>query len=451
MRSIRGYVKNLIDGLGPPVGSVEVHPRMGGTTSTTDLNLTTDKVGKLVYAHLPASGSETVADPQGRFGWDMELAPAAIYTSVNPSEPQPEKRWRLPDESAQIGKAYHSDLERLGWAGGRDHLIWNAVFGGNNPTTGWSADPTQSGTMGNGSIDLSTAAANPGRVTIRKFIAMLGGVPFTVEMGDLLVPVTGDDPIPANANASERWDVLCAAIDWNPLSPTYGKQRFEFVPGAPGGGVPPLPTLGADNWRRLPLHALRMAGNASIYSAVMDMRVWANPPAGVSPGIIAQSNQIYSTQTLSAGNNQGLLNQALVQTEFVLPLSTAWTGVAYLEFQYVLGATGTLLYAVVSTEGRVNPADPAIVGTNYAEAALNEAGNRYPRVSGGFPNNLLDAGHVSLTFPLHRIPAFTAAGAGPSATSRTWTKLRFTVQFFSSVAGARIADQRLYQHLWPVV
>lgn len=450
MRGIRGWIRNLADGLGPPASSVGVSAKP--TVDSTELDLTTHKLGSISRIHVNGgSGSSVLADGGGHFGWDVELSPGPMNIAVTPTDPQTEYRKRFPDESAQIGKAYMTDLERLGWAGGRDHVIWNAVFGGNNPTAAqWSTNPATSWSMGNGSIAQWGSGGSAGRLTIRQFIAMLGGVPFTVELGDLVIPVTGDAAMTANASGTDRWDVICAAVDWNPASDTYGKQKFEFTPGIPGGGIPAIVVNGADNWRRLPLHAVKMAAGASVYSDATDLRTWLNPPPGVTPGSITQWPFVAGNQQIPAGFTAGSINTTLASNEIILPLGVAWDGMATLDFKHVIGNPlgSTSIYALVETAGRVDPGGPVVTGTNYATTPIG-IGAPYLRVYGGLENGSLFGGGTTLTFPLSRIPAY-APGGGPSLVSRTWTRLRFVVTFAAGTGGANIIDQRLAIHLWPV-
>jgi hypothetical protein len=452
MRSVRGWIRNLADGLGPSAGSVNVALKVGGEAGP-GIDLTTDKLGALTVVHQgDGSGSAGLAGPTGRFGWDMELAPGKVWTSVIPHDPQEEHRWRFPDESAQYGKAFLSDLERLGWAGGRDQVIWNGVFGGDNPTAAqWTTDPTLSAFMGNGSIVQSSIGTTPGRVTIRKFIAMLGGVPFTVEQGDLQIPVAGDTAMETNPGPGDRWDLICAAIDWNPSpsNTTYGKQRFEFTKGTPGGGIPPVIPNNTDNWRRLPLHAVKMVAGAGVYSAATDVRRWANPPPGVNPGSIVRWYQTQTIQTFAAGGFiQTALNTTMASQELILPLGIAYDGYAQwnglITGSFPLSATAQIRLAL-TTEGRVNAADAAIPGTQFIlmGSPLVWPAIWKERSAGGEQNPF------SVTFPLSRIPGYAADGL--SSSNRTWARLRL-VGYFTQTNGPGefdINEQNIAIHLWP--
>lgn len=456
MRGIRGWIRNLSDGLGPPATTVAVNSKP--TVDGVELDLTTHRLGAISRAHVNGgSGSNTLADVQGHFGWDMELAPGAMNISVTPHDPQTEFRKRFPDESAQVGKAFLTDLERLGWAGGRDHLIWNAIFGGNNPTpASWSTNPTLSWSMGNGSIASFGTGGDAGKLTIRKFIAMLGGVPFTVELGDLVIPVTGDTAMPANASGTDRWDVICAAMDWNPASATYGKQKFEFTQGTPGGGIPAIVINGADDWRRLPLHAVKMAAGTGVYAAATDLRTWLTPPIGVLPPSISRWYQSTSVQTLDGtGNFSSTLNTDMGSSEIILPIGCAWDG--YIEVSGIVAGVagvsnlGAQLRVVPNSAGRVSAGDAPISGTNAITGpaifpAIWSSSNVLQAPNSG----VLWPTQFSQIFPLARIPAYNVDG--PSALSRAWSRLRFALTY--NVSGGsglwEVREQQAAVHLWPV-
>ena len=192
MRGLRGWIRNLSDGLGPPAGTVDVHATYQGDNA--ELDNTTHQTGVLQRVHvLGGSGSNTKADPFGHFGWNMELSPGQIKQAITPTDPQTEYRFRYPDESAQIGKAYHTDLERLAWTAGRDGIVWNAINAGNDPASaaGWSNDPTSTLSWGVGNGSIASFGPTAGKITIRPFIAFVGGAVFSVEMADLEAAATG--------------------------------------------------------------------------------------------------------------------------------------------------------------------------------------------------------------------------------------------------------------------
>src|SRR5690606_14631796 len=118
-RSIRGWIRNLADGLGPPPGSVAVAATVPDDEGNQDpLNATDHALGTYTPVHAILSGDPAHADALGHWGWDMEFSPGPITQTIVPDDPQTEYRKRFPDESAPVGKAYHSDLERLAWTGG---------------------------------------------------------------------------------------------------------------------------------------------------------------------------------------------------------------------------------------------------------------------------------------------------------------------------------------------
>lgn len=164
MRKLRGWIKNLGDGESPAPGTVEVAAKVDGVK----LNLETHDLGYLDFVHLTGGASSAdVADARGHFGWDMELSPGPITQEITPSDPQTEYRWRFPDESAQVGKAFHSDLERLGWTAGRDCLVWGAIEGANQPTTATWGAATRWSPRGRATGRSAASAVDPMRVGSR--------------------------------------------------------------------------------------------------------------------------------------------------------------------------------------------------------------------------------------------------------------------------------------------
>lgn len=448
MRSIIGYIRNLADGLGPPPGSVGVSAKP--TIDNAELDLTTHKLGAIERVHVNGgSGSSVLADGQGHFGWRVELSPGPMNIAVTPTDPQTEYRRRFPDESAQIGKAYLTDIERLGWAAGRDCFIWDGVPGGSTPASAanWSTDPSSSNAwgQGNGSIASFGSGGGAGKLTIRKFLAFLGGVVFSVEMGDLVIPVAGETMLAANASGQDRWDLICLWMDIDPASATYGKQRFEFTQGTPGAGIPAFPGNTA-TVRRLPFMAVKMATGGAVYSAGYDLRMWNRPPAGVMPeGIVSWPISI-PVQNIGAGTSQSALNTTLASNETILSLASAWDGMVQLRFHVNPVAGSGLFYTLVETEGRETAGGSVITGTNYVATTLNEVGGPDIRTLGDLSSTSF-AGPVGIIFPLRRIPAFTSSNV--SSLSRSWSRLRFKVRYSTS-SGARLVDQSLSIHLWPV-
>ena len=160
MRKIAGWIRNLADGNGPPAGTVDVHAKP--TVDNVEVSNTTHITGVLTRVHVAeGSGSTTLASPLGHFGWEMELSPGPINVQIVPHDPQTEYRWRFPDESAQYGKAFQSDLKRLPWAAGKDCVIWDAVWDGHNPASAasFSNDPSSNLSYGQGNFSIASFGA----------------------------------------------------------------------------------------------------------------------------------------------------------------------------------------------------------------------------------------------------------------------------------------------------
>lgn len=440
MRKIRGWIRNLADGLGPPPGSVQVHARPA--VDNAELDLEDHELGALSLAHLVGgSSSITDADASGHFGWDMELSPGPITTQIIPTDPQTEYRYRFPDESAQIGKAFHSDLERLGWAAGRDCLVWGAIEGAVQPTSStWGTDPGANAGLGDWSIASYGTGADAGRVTLRPGIAFLGGVVFSIEAGPLQVPVVGESAAAANGSGSDRWDLLYLAMDVDPLSTTYGKQSINIQQGTPGGGIPSLAAVAGS--RRLVVHALKMVAGATVYSAAVDLRPWnpASPPA-LSSGPTAKTYEASSVQGISTVVTPSLLNTAMASNEILLSPGSRYCGTIHWMGMVTTGPSATRFYISAHTEGW-DAAGVLVAGTDFVQKpAVNIMAN--------FPMNGSDAWRVQHSWPISVIPAFTPTP--PSASVRNWTRLRPVIRMAVLVGDGAVAhDQYAWVSLWPV-
>lgn len=442
MRGLLGYIKNLSDGLGPPAGSVDVHATYEGDDA--ELDVTTHQLGALQRVHvLGGSGSTTKADPFGRFGWLFELAPGQVKQAITPTDPQTEYRLRYPDESAQVGKAYHTDLERLAWTAGRDGIVWNAIPNGNDPASaaGWSNDPTSALSWGVGNGSIASFGPTAGKVTIRPFIAFVGGAVYSVEMADLEVPPAGGTALPANGGGSDRWDLLYLKIITDPTLSSYGKQTIELLQGVPGGGIPTHPgqTAGV---RILPMFGLKKAAAATAYSSAYDLRRWITHPS--LRAITKQYGGVADTNASMPVNIEtaSVLNTAIASSPLVIPPGAAWEGYATLNVSWVpTGSTaGRLSVALISEAldiaGVVVPGSGALVSgmVNPAMAATSAG-------TAGYDS-------FAVTFPISTIPSYHL-DSGVIADSRNWHTLRFRITYLPTLLGASVAAQQLRVHLWP--
>ncbi len=439
MRSLVGWIRNLADGLGPPSGTVQVQAAYEGDNLPIDL--TTHQLGAIQRVHvLGGSGSTTLADPSGHFGWNIEQSPGQVKQTVTPTDPKTEYRLRFPDESAQVGKAFHSDLERLAWTGGHDGLVWNAISGGNDPASAaaWSNDPTSALSWGVGNGSIASFGPTAGKVTLRPFIAFVGGAVFSVEMGDLEVPGAGGTILAANGAGSDRWDLLSLKILTDSTLKSYGKQTFELTQGSPGAGIPSHPgqTTGQ---RILPLFALKKAAGATAYSSAFDLRRWLFHPAWRA--ITRQLGGVEGGFNVPVGvETASTLNTLSAAAPLLLPMGTAWEGYAVLNVSWLPEFTGT--YTRLSA---------AIISE-----ALDIAGVIVPgsgSIISGVVNPSLSADTTgvdsfSMTLPFATIPGYHL-DSGAIADSRFWHSLRFRVTFLSSLGGASIALQQLRLHVWP--
>jgi hypothetical protein len=325
MRGIRGWIINLQDGLGPAPGSVAVSAKPESTNTELDLN--THGLGEWERIHLSGgSGSSVLADNIGHFGWNMELSPGPIDVRVTPSDPQIEYRRRFPDESSQVGKAFDTDLERVGWAGGRSGIVWNAVSNGFGVSPGgWTSQANLSWQQGNGSIASFGVGADAGRFVIRRFLSILGGVPFSVEMGDLMVPIAGVAAAPPNLTASDRWDVYSAVMIDDTASSSYGKQSWELTQGIPGAGIPSHQPE-TSTLRRLPFHALKMRAGESAYTDAIDLRQWLNAPGLVGYPWFNFTWSNNNLQSLGLGTTLETVDSVWTVVDFPLALTTSYLG-----------------------------------------------------------------------------------------------------------------------------
>lgn len=447
MRKVRGWIRNLADGLGPPPGTVEVHARI----NNEEIDLEEHRLGYLDRTHQSGgAGSPTEADSAGHFGWDMEFSPGPIVTQIIPSDPQTEYRYRFPDESAPVGKAFHSDLERLGWTAGKDCLVWGAIEGVAAPTAAsWSADPLVSSGQGDWSIASLGSGVNAGRVTLRRGIGFLGGVVFSVESGDLLVPVAGDDPASPNVATSDRWDLLVASADSNPTSLTYGKQRIVIQEGSPGAGIPALTPVAGE--RRLVIHALKMAAGGAGYSAASDLRPWSEPVPGMSEAdpvakIWVLADPLAGQVVPPSVKTPSTLNAVMSQDLITLAPSRRWIGRAsYSCWVNYVGASKPFMFRF-STSGYSAPG-VTVPGTDYV--LKTSRGYEHLTLPPAASEPLLEISMPSFDLPLGIIPSFTANSL--AAATRNWRSLGFALEFeHTGTLPVLIQDQRLSVQFLPI-
>lgn len=442
MRGLRGWIRNLADGLGPPTGSVDVHFTYEGDDA--ELNNTTHQMGVTQYIHvLGGSGSQTKADPFGHFGINMEQSPGQIKQAITPTDPQTEYRFRFPDESAQIGKAFHTDIERLAWTAGKDGIVWNAIPGGNDPASaaGWSNDPTSALSWGVGNGSIASFGPTSGKITIRPFIAFVGGAVYSVEMGDLEVPPAGGSALPANGGGSDRWDLLYLKILTDPGPDSYGKQTFELLQGTPGAGIPTHPgqTVGV---RILPMFALKKAAGASVYSSAYDLRRWLFHPS--FRAITKQYGGVNDSQTLAINvETASVLNTSIAASPLVIPPGVSWQGYATLNMSWAptggaFGFSSRLSVALVSEA--LDIAGNVVAGSGALVSGMNNPA--MTAVNSGTTDSF------SITFPISTIPSYHL-DSGVISDSRNWHTLRFRITYLPTLFAAAISVQQLRVHLWP--
>lgn len=440
MRGLRGWIRNLSDGLGPSAGSVDVHATYEGDDA--ELDTTTHGLGALQRVHvLGGSGSNTKADPFGHFGWNMELSPGQIKQAITPTDPQTEYRYRFPDESAQVGKAFHTDLERLAWTAGRDGIVWNAINNGNDPASaaGWSNDPTSALSWGVGNGSIASFGPTAGKITIRPFIAFVGGAVFSVEMADLEVPPAGGSALPANGGGSDRWDLLYLKILTDPTLDSYGKQSFEFQQGVPGGGIPSHPGQTAGQ-RILPMFGLKKAAGQNVYSSAYDLRRWLFHPA-----YRAITRQYGGVQDANVGmtvnvETASVLNTTIASNPIVLPPATAWQGYATLSGSWAPTSNfsaGRLSVVLISEA--LDIAGNVVSGSGALVSGVNNPAISFNGTGGS---------DFSVTWPLSTIPSYHL-DSGVIADSRTWHTLRFRITYLPTLLAASVTAQQLRVHLWP--
>jgi hypothetical protein len=364
---------------------------------------------------------------------------------VVPHDPQTEYRWRFPDESAQVGKAYHSDLERLALTGGRDGLAWNAIPGGSDPPSlaSWSWDPSNTLSWGQGNWSIASFGSGPDamRITLRRGIAFIGGTVFSVEGSDILLPVDGEDVPSTNAAAQDRWDVLYGRVTTDPTSVNYGKQQFEILQGVPGEGIPAHAGQPVDG-KRLAFHALKVAANSGVYSAGFDLRRWLWHPA------LSAVQRSYlggdTGQAVAPGLNASVLNTQMAASELILPVGCGWEGsITYNLRAQMVGYPADVL---VISEGR-GIAGTVIPGTQV----LAPVSNSHTMVGANDVVTESTWQSLALTLPVAPLSSYHL-DSGVSPASRTWHRLRFGAFFTIGVgAGTTLRFQALYANLRPVM
>lgn len=453
-RSIRGWIRNLADGLGPPPGSVSVQATVPDADGNQDpLNAVDHALGNYTPVHVALSGDPAYADALGHWGWDMEFSPGPITQTIVPDDPQTEYRKRFPDESAPIGKAYHSDLERLAWTGGRDALVWNAIPGGHDPAANaWSWDPLLSGLQGNLSI---ASFGNNMSFTLRRGIAFVGGTVFSIEMADLTYPYAGVSAAPVNATVQDRWDLVCLHVVTDPAAYNYGKQQIEVITGTPGAGIPPHPGQPtAPVGRRLAIHALKVPANASAYVQALDLRRWLWHPAPPRPAILSTFNLAIPEQVIVPDGTTvpSVLNTVLQNVPMSLPLGYAWRGVATYSANIesdTLAPGNPIEYAdfnvfVPLYRSLVSGAQALFDGYN----SIASMGVIHLKRS----TNQHHGQGYSVTFPMPNVGSYHV-DSNVAPASRVWPTARAQVHFVSNrlgVVNLRLKDQRLAVEYYPV-
>ena len=447
MRKILGYVRNLTDGQGAPDGTVLVHAEP--TADNKELDLEDHGLGNLRVIHqaVGGSGSATIADSEGRFGWEMDLSPGPILVKVNPTDPSPgEQRRRFADESAQIGKGFQSDVERLGWAAGKDCLIWDAIEGGHRPAAGqWDWDPHKTGVYGNWSVASYGSGADAGRVTIRKGIAFLGGVLFSVEMDDLKLPLPNDAVLPSNSGSQPRWDLLSLKMITDPTSTTYGKQSFVFQRGNSDNTIP-VADASPSGSRMLPLFALKMDAGANVYSGTYDLRPWSTPPLGggvSTPAITTKAWYWSSFQEVGDGWLPSMLNTGFGTDELIVPPGSAYAGIVLVTaaFTPALGSNGGVLAMEMAMRGRSIQGGPEVPNSNYI--AYPVPGYFGTGITSGNGSNT-DVDMVSTTTTAHMVNRIPSTAEG-----RTWHRARFAL-YLRAQANMVIHHITAQANLWTV-
>ena len=463
MRKVIGYIRDLVDGTGPEPRTVTVNattPHSVNGAGGPELDEAANDLGKLTVEHLADSGDKNLADKDGRFGWSFELSPGPIDVFVNPTDPVEEKRWRYPDESSQVGLGFHSDIGRLGWAAGADCVVWNAIPTNDPSPAAWNFDPNSTWNVGNGSIaffggDGVPAHGPAGTVTIRPFIGFLGGALFSVEGGDLQVPV-GGPPATANASSLPRWDLLQLVLNTDTSSLEYGKQTIQIQEGAPGGGIPPTPNPTVSE-RRLTLHAMLMPAGGGGYTQGYDLRPFNGPFTSLTPAVT--SNISYMTDAFQEINHNdtniaSLLNTGLASNALRLAPSVAYSGMAIWTGEvrsrnfdrYIERLTVDLTSEAIDAQGAV------VLSTNYVVKPYPD-GHYVAVFQQNEKKDYLQT--ATLCWPISLIPAFYA-GTSVNQASRTWSRLRFKVNFsytgspHEGGADFRVLRQSLLCNLWPV-
>jgi len=462
MRKLVGYIRDIVTGNGPHSGTVHVAATAMADGAEDDLDVDLHDLGALTFEHVAnydgATGSNdaNIADSHGRFGWAFELNPGPIDVQVHPTDPEDEIRWRFPDESSQVGMGFHSDIGKLGWAAGADCLVWNAIPGGDDPSpASWSFDPGTTWNVGNGSIANFGSGANAGTVTLRRFIGFVGGALFSMESGDLQVPI-GGPPASANATALPRWDLLQLVANINPTSPEYGKQTIQILEGTPGAGIPASPNPSAVE-RRFTIHALMMPAGGSVYTQANDLRTWGGPYITLNPPVT--SNVAYTTDTaqeINWGDAEiaSLINSGLAANELRLAPTCAYSGMAIWTGEvrsrnfdrYIERLTVKLTSEAHDTLGAVVP------GTDYVIQPYPN-GHYVAIFQQNEKKDYLQT--ATLVWPIAIIPAYYVGSAVTSA-SRSWSRLRFKVAFsytgppHENGADFRVLRQSVLINLWPI-
>lgn len=446
-RSIRGWIRNLADGLGPPPGSVAVAATVMDDEGNQDpLNATDHALGTYDPIHTALSGDPGVADTLGHWGWDMEFSPGMITQTIVPDDPQVEYRKRFPDESAPIGKAYHSDLERLAWTGGRDGLVWNAIPGGHDPAVNvWSRDPLLSSLQGNWSIASFDANMS---FSLRRGIGFVGGTVFSIEMGDLSYPYPGVDAAAVNATAQDRWDLVCLHVVTDPAAYNYGKQQIEVISGTPGAGIPPHPGQpSSPTGRRLALHALKVPANTSAYNQAFDLRRWLWMPNPYME--ILTREETVDQRLTTAGTHNSTLNTALAANEIKLPMGQAFTG----DIVFACLVTPDLLAALFASNSL--SLKPELQGYDVRGELVAGPGIVLPTTTYYIiKQGITDRGQELATIhvPIPIIPSYHQ-DSGVSPSPRVWHRLRPVLKFVTTIGpfgGSMLRYQRVDVRIWPV-
>lgn len=279
MKTITGYLIDRTTGLGIS-GKTVTFTNLAGAAITT--------------ATTYAQSVSSTTDADGKFSGWFELSPGPVNVKVTAGGS--EFKVRKSDETAQIGAAWMSDLQRVGWA-------------------------FRNGVLPNYLNQLAVTTPSGHNIVVATGAAFVEGLVFSIENGSMTIVGTAN----SNAALNPRLDlVTLRQYKSTAAGQLSGKQEVIVTLGSSQNVAPATPT-GAD-FTDLPVGVVSTAFNAASKTVKTDLR-----------GFINDSTPIYATNSVVSGAGvAGSFTTFMTVTATGLSSSKVYDAELYLEGDLVV-------------------------------------------------------------------------------------------------------------------